>query len=77
MQHVIQAIEWQEQHPNQLKIKPPVSFEQIGGPTHMMFEELIINAEEMDLNDKDDIVDLTEFTAKLMRNCLACHAALK
>ena len=63
--------------PQSVKDKTPVSFEQIGGPTHMMFEELIINVEEMDLDDKDDITDLAEFTGKLMRNCLACHAAFK
>jgi alpha-acetolactate decarboxylase len=63
--------------PQSVKDKTPVSFEQIGGPTHMMFEELIINVEEMDLNDQDDITDLAEFTGKLMRNCLACHAAFK
>jgi alpha-acetolactate decarboxylase len=63
--------------PQSVKDKTPVSFEQIGGPTHMMFEELIINVEEMDLDDLDDITDLAELTGKLMRNCLACHAAFK
>ncbi len=63
--------------PQSVKDKTPVSFEQIGGPTHMMFEELIINVEEMDLDDQGDVTDLAEFTAKLMRNCLACHAAFK
>lgn len=63
--------------PQSVKDKTPVSFEQIGGPTHMMFEELIINVEEMDLDDQDDVTDLAEFTGKLMRNCLACHAAFK
>jgi len=63
--------------PQSVKDKTPVSFEQIGGPTHMMFEELIINVEEMDLDDKDDVTDLAEFTGRLMKNCLACHAAFK
>mgnify|MGYP001593561147 FL=1 len=59
--------------PQSIKDKTPVSFEKIGGPTHMMFEELAINAAEVD--DADDMKDLAEFTAKLMLNCLACHEA--
>jgi hypothetical protein len=58
-----------------IKDKTPISFEQIGGPTHMMFEELIINAQEADEKDSDDMQDLAEFTGKLMQNCLACHQA--
>ncbi len=61
--------------PQSVKDKTPVSFEQIGGPTHMMFEELAINAAEMDEDDADDMKYLLELTAKLMRNCLACHQA--
>ncbi len=61
--------------PQSIKDKTPVSFEQIGGPTHMMFEELAINAVDVDESDADDMKDLTELTGKLMRNCLACHEA--
>ncbi|MDC9714936.1 MAG: hypothetical protein PSN36_03825 [Gammaproteobacteria bacterium] len=63
--------------PQSIKDKTPVSFEQIGGPTHMMFEELIINAEEIDEGDTEDMASLAEFTGILMKNCLACHVAFK
>lgn len=63
--------------PQSVKNKTPVSFEKIGGPTHMMFEELIINTEEADETDASDMKDLAEFTGVLMRNCLACHAMFK
>jgi len=57
--------------PQSIKKKTPVSFEEIGGPTHMMFEELVIRAET------DDMDMLAEATGELMQNCLACHAAFK
>ena len=43
----------------------------IGGPTHMMFEELAIRSET------DDMDMLAEFTGKLMQQCLACHAMFR
>jgi hypothetical protein len=58
-----------------IKDKTPISFEKIGGPTHMMFETLAINAAEVDADDADDMKDLAELTGKLMRHCLACHEA--
>ncbi|SFV89356.1 hypothetical protein MNB_SUP05-SYMBIONT-5-1072 [hydrothermal vent metagenome] len=61
--------------PESIKDKTPVSFKKIGGPTHMMFEELIINAEESDEKDADDMQDLAALTGRLMQNCLACHEA--
>ena len=57
--------------PDSIKRKTPKSFKEIGGPTHMMFEELVVRAET------DDMETLTEFTGELMKNCLACHAAFK
>jgi len=57
--------------PDSIKRKTPISFKQIGGPTHMMFEELVIRAET------DDMQTLTEFTAELMQQCIACHAMFK
>jgi hypothetical protein len=57
--------------PDSVKKKTPSSFKQIGGPTHMMFEELVVRAED------DDMATLAELTGKLMQNCLACHAAFK
>jgi cytochrome c556 len=45
----------------------PPAFKEMGGPTHMMFEELAIRAEtdEMDM--------LAHETGKLMQQCMACH----
>lgn len=57
--------------PESIKKKTPPSFQEIGGPTHMMFEELVIRAED------DDMETLTAFTGELMQKCLACHAAFK
>ena len=57
--------------PESVKQKTPLSFKQIGGPTHMMFEELVIRAET------DDMGTLTEFTGELMKQCVSCHAMFK
>ncbi|HIO91688.1 MAG TPA: hypothetical protein EYG68_02455 [Leucothrix mucor] len=57
--------------PKSIKKKTPADFKSIGGPTHMMFEELVIRAED------DDMDMLAEFTGELMKNCLACHALFK
>ena len=57
--------------PASIKKKTPQSFKDIGGPTHMMFEELVIRAET------DDMDTLVEFTGELMKQCLACHATFK
>ena len=57
--------------PESIKKKTPVAFKEIGGPTHMMFEELVVRAED------DDMETLTAFTGELMKQCLACHAMFK
>jgi len=57
--------------PKSVKSKIPKSFQEIGGPTHMMFEELVIRAET------DDMETLTLFTAEIMQQCLACHEMFK
>lgn len=57
--------------PDSVKQKLPQSFKEIGGPTHMMFEELAIRAET------DDMDMLASFTAELMQQCLSCHAMFK
>jgi hypothetical protein len=57
--------------PASVKAKTPKSFQEIGGPTHMMFEELVIRAET------DDLEELTLLTAKIMQQCLACHEMFK
>lgn len=57
--------------PESIKKKTPQSFKDIGGPTHMMFEELVVRAETDDMNT------LTSFAGELMKQCLACHAMFK
>jgi len=54
--------------PQSVRARLPQDFRELGGPTHLMFEELVIRA------DTDEMEDLTAFTAELMHNCLACHA---
>ena len=57
--------------PKSIREKLPQSFKEIGGPTHMMFEELAIRAET------DDMDMLTIQTGKLMKKCVSCHAIFK
>lgn len=53
--------------PDKVRNRLPAAFKEMGGPTHMMFEELAIRAEtdEMDMLARD--------TGKLMQQCMACH----
>ncbi|MGD8926755.1 MAG: hypothetical protein PVG20_07880 [Thioalkalispiraceae bacterium] len=57
--------------PDSVRNKLPQSFKDIGGPTHMMFEELVIRAET------DDMDMLASYTGRLMQQCMACHAMFK
>lgn len=57
--------------PESIKKKTPQSFKEIGGPTHMMFEELVVRAET------DDMGTLASFSGQLMEQCLVCHAMFK
>lgn len=57
--------------PGSVREKLPQSFRDIGGPTHLLFEELAIRAET------DEMGDLASFTAELMNQCVACHAAFR
>lgn len=57
--------------PTSVKDKTPKAFKEIGGPTHLMFEELVVRAET------DDMDTLSAFTGRLMQQCLACHARFK
>jgi hypothetical protein len=54
--------------PDSVRSRLPQGFREIGGPTHLMFEELVIRA------DTDEMEDLVEFASDLMKQCLACHA---
>lgn len=57
--------------PAAVRAKLPQSFRDIGGPTHMMFEELAVRAET------DDMDSLARDTAKLMNQCMTCHATFR
>ncbi len=57
--------------PASIKEKTPQAFKEIGGPTHMMFEEMVVRAET------DDMQTLTELTGQIMQQCLSCHAIFK
>lgn len=57
--------------PASIRAKTPTAFQEIGGPTHLMFEELAIRAES------DDMDMIASYTGKLMNQCMACHATFK
>jgi len=53
--------------PDAVRARLPQSFKDLGGPTHMLFEELAVRAES------DDMETLTGFTGELMQQCIVCH----
>lgn len=55
--------------PMSIKKKLPASFQAIGGPMHLGFEEFAIRAET------DEMPELTAYLGQLMGKCMACHAA--
>jgi cytochrome c556 len=57
--------------PEGLRAKLPQAFRELGGPTHMMFEELAVRAET------DDMDTLAGSAAVIMNQCLACHATFR
>lgn len=57
--------------PESVRNKLPKSFKEIGGPMHMMFEELAIRAQT------DDMDMLMIQTGKLLQQCVTCHATFK
>jgi hypothetical protein len=57
--------------PETVRAKLPQAFRDLGGPTHMMFEELAIRAET------DDMDSLASAAAVIMNQCLACHATFR
>ena len=57
--------------PASVREKLPQSFKALGGPTHMMFEELAVRAETYDMEA------LAEFTGELMKQCLSCHSQFR
>jgi hypothetical protein len=57
--------------PEAVRAKLPQAFRDLGGPTHMMFEELAIRAET------DDLDTLAGYAAVILNQCLACHAMFR
>jgi cytochrome c556 len=57
--------------PDSLRQRLPGEFQEIGGPTHMLFEEIAIRAET------DDMADLAVLTGQTLQQCLACHAMFR
>lgn len=57
--------------PAAVRSKMPESFRDLGGATHMMFEELAIRA------DSDEMDMLASDAGKLLGKCLACHAKFR
>lgn len=57
--------------PASVRAKTPPAFQEIGGPTHLMFEELAIRAQS------DDMDMIATYAGKLMNQCMACHATFK
>jgi len=57
--------------PPSLRARLPQAFKEIGGPTHLLFEEIAVRAET------DDMADLSTLTGKTLEQCLACHARFR
>lgn len=57
--------------PAAVRAKLPQAFRDLGGPTHMLFEELAIRAET------DDLDTLAGHAAVILNQCLACHAMFR
>jgi cytochrome c556 len=49
----------------------PAEFKALGGPTHLLFEEIAVRAET------DDVADLAELTGRTLQQCLACHTRFR
>lgn len=62
----------QEAVPDSLVGKLPLAFKELGLDTHKKFDELAMDAEDMD--DKEQTLKLL---AELLNNCIACHAAYR
>lgn len=62
----------QEEVPGSLVGKLPMAFKKLGFDTHTKFDELAMDAGDME--DKEQTLKLL---AELMQNCVACHAAYR
>jgi hypothetical protein len=57
--------------PASIRAKVPKSFKDIGGPTHLAFEDLAVRAEAEEMDA------LARQTAEIMQQCAACHALFR
>ena len=57
--------------PASIRAKLPPAFQELGAPTHMMFEELAVRAAT------DDMDQLAAHLGQTLRQCMACHATFK
>ena len=62
----------QQAVPGSLMGKLPMAFKKLGFDTHTKFDQLALDAEDM-----EDSQQTLSQLAKLMQNCIACHAAYK
>ena len=62
----------QEEAPAALREKLPMQFKKLGLDTHTKFDQLALDAEDME----DSEQALTQL-AELMQNCVACHATFR
>ncbi len=58
--------------PASLVGKLPLAFKKLGFSTHIKFDELAMDAEDM-----DDSEQSLKLLGELMQNCVACHSAYK
>lgn len=57
--------------PESVRAKLPRTFQELGGPTHLLFEEIVVRAET------DDMADLAVLTGETLEQCVACHALFR
>ena len=57
--------------PESVRAKLPPTFQELGGPTHLLFEEIVVRAET------DDMAALAVLTGETLKQCLACHALFR
>ena len=62
----------QEEAPAALRQKLPMQFKKLGLDTHTKFDQLALDAEDME-DSEQTLIQLAE----LMQNCVACHATFR
>jgi hypothetical protein len=62
----------QQEVPAGLIAKLPLAFKKLGFDTHSRFDQLALNAEQL-----EDAGAVLPELAELMQNCIACHAAYR